>query len=586
MKVLFRLLPLLILIVATSFYINSCGSSSSGGGGDTGTISITAPDSDGMTFLVGTANTVSGEGTVTATNISETASTTSVSPSSLVSGCTKTVNSNTSHADGSFSSIGICADVNDRVRVTYEDSSGNTSTVETLTVPSNDTSSCSDNERKVTIKNTASQDIWLGIAAGAVACTSNSDCDSNNCVGADPTIDKSGTCNCASDSDCGDLAQCNTDNNICFFRLPSLSKGQMNLTKTEGHSVICIPAPGSGAIQWSGNMFARTGCDSNGQSCDTGDCGAGSDGICPVGTGGNPPATLFEFTFSNQTGADVGDDFYDESIINGVNLGMSVDVSGGEADSADPYSCASPGSKTADGDLEACSWSFDVTVDGTDRTTLLRDVKPSTITGTCPDGSSSPNSLGYCECTADSDCSSESLLCGNALNASSSKYTMVCGTMIGYWTANQICGSTINTGSPFGEPLNCDTEVTNNDGTTSTNTNFHLCTQPDGTTDPEQAQSCYNDAATVDCCGCGTSASSSLSSDWPTALTPNFGGSDNGCFANNSRWVTIAQTWLVFLKLACPTVYTYPFDDATSTFTCHKGSSSIPTYTVTFFDID
>jgi hypothetical protein len=334
----------------------------------------------------------------------------------------------------------------------------------------------------------------------------------------------------------------------------------------------------------------KTGCDDNGQNCEIGDCSAGSDGICPVGTGGNPPATLFEFTFSNQSGTETaqGDDFYDISIINGINLAVKVDPVSGtfEADSSDPYSCKSPGETTASGDLEACSWQITPTVDSVDRTTLLRDVQPTTITGTCPDGSSSPNSLGFCACTSDSDCSSQSLLCGNALNASSgNKYTQVCGAHIGWWTANQLCGSTINTDTPFGDPLNCATEVTNSDGSTSTNTNFHICTKSDGTSEPEQAQSCYNSPAVEDCCGCATSASSSLSNRWPTALSPNFGGDDNGCYSNNSRWVTIAQTWLVFLKLACPTAYTYPFDDATSTFTCFKGSSTpIPSYEMTFFD--
>jgi hypothetical protein len=38
-----------------------------------------------------------------------------------------------------------------------------------------------------------------------------------------------------------------------------------------------------------------------------------------------------------------------------------------------------------------------------------------------------------------------------------------------------------------------------------------------------------------------------------------------------------------FLKQACPTAYVYPFDDATSTFTCRRASNATGVaYVVTF----
>ncbi len=41
--------------------------------------------------------------------------------------------------------------------------------------------------------------------------------------------------------------------------------------------------------------------------------------------------------------------------------------------------------------------------------------------------------------------------------------------------------------------------------------------------------------------------------------------------------------WLRYLKDACPTAYTYPFDDATSTFTCQPGATTPPVaYAITF----
>lgn len=61
-----------------------------------------------------------------------------------------------------------------------------------------------------------------------------------------------------------------------------------------------------------GRIWARTGCSTeNGRLvCDTGDCGAGSNnfGVECKGIGGQPPATLAEFTLSAS-----GQDYYDIS---------------------------------------------------------------------------------------------------------------------------------------------------------------------------------------------------------------------------------------------------------------------------------
>lgn len=453
------------------------------------------------------------------------------------------------------------------------------------------TGSCATGQRAVAIANSTGQTVWVGITAGTVSCLSDANCPtgaSGSCIGANAAAGVSGVCGCSGDaSRCGSVSTCSTSNNCCYWNLPTLTTSQIHLVDGD-QSIICFPAAASGStIQWSGNIFARTGCNSTGQQCQTGDCGAGSDGICPTGTGGNPPAALFEFTFSNQSDFSTtpGPDYYDISIINGINVGVSAGPVSGTyaAESGNPYSCTAPGSTSAQGSLPACPWTVTPTVNGTDRSTLLRDVAPSAFSGagSCPNGGT-PNSLRYCACTSDADCSAGSLLCGFAMNASASQYTNVCGTHIGWWTADQLCGSSINV-SPLGEPLGCATAVTNSDATTSTHTNFFACTQPAGATNPEQAQSCYTDGAAADCCGCATSASSPFVANWPSVLSPNFGGSDNGCYNKNTNWFTVAQPWLVYLKVACPTAYTYPFDDATSTFTC-SGSSSVgaPNYTITF----
>ncbi|KAH6768625.1 Pathogenesis-related thaumatin superfamily protein [Perilla frutescens var. frutescens] len=87
---------------------------------------------------------------------------------------------------------------------------------------------------------------------------------------------------------------------------------------------------------WSGRFWGRTGCtfsDSGTGSCQTGDCGSGETEC--NGSGAAPPATLAEFTLG--TGAL---DFYDVSLVDGYNLPMIVEASGGSG------MCASTGCVT------------------------------------------------------------------------------------------------------------------------------------------------------------------------------------------------------------------------------------------------
>lgn len=76
---------------------------------------------------------------------------------------------------------------------------------------------------------------------------------------------------------------------------------------------------------WSGRFWGRTGCnfaDSELGYCATGDCGSGS--VECNGAGAEPPATLAEFTLGSGS-----QDFYDVSLVDGYNLPILVEVSGG-----------------------------------------------------------------------------------------------------------------------------------------------------------------------------------------------------------------------------------------------------------------
>ncbi|KAK6115838.1 hypothetical protein DH2020_008107 [Rehmannia glutinosa] len=85
-----------------------------------------------------------------------------------------------------------------------------------------------------------------------------------------------------------------------------------------------LPAPQG----WSGRFWARTGCNfddaGNGQ-CATGDCG----GVLKCSGGGAPPVSLIEFTIGS---GDAAKDFYDVSLVDGYNVGLSVQPSGGSGD--------------------------------------------------------------------------------------------------------------------------------------------------------------------------------------------------------------------------------------------------------------
>ncbi|XP_071733755.1 G-type lectin S-receptor-like serine/threonine-protein kinase At1g67520 [Rutidosis leptorrhynchoides] len=102
---------------------------------------------------------------------------------------------------------------------------------------------------------------------------------------------------------------------------------------TKGDS-LSLEAPSG----WNGRFWGRTGCKvSNNGSwlCSTGDCGTSQ--IECRGISYKPPATIAEFSF-NQFG---GQDFYDVSLVDGFNLPMLIEASGGSGSGL--RSCAKTG---------------------------------------------------------------------------------------------------------------------------------------------------------------------------------------------------------------------------------------------------
>ncbi|KAK6797991.1 hypothetical protein RDI58_005693 [Solanum bulbocastanum] len=107
---------------------------------------------------------------------------------------------------------------------------------------------------------------------------------------------------------------------------PKLDSTGFELTKDTARS---FQAP----TGWSGRFWGRTGCnfdDSGTGICATADCGSGQ--MECNGGGAATPATLAEFTLGSGS-----QDFYDVSLVDGYNLPMMVEVSGGSGP------CASTG---------------------------------------------------------------------------------------------------------------------------------------------------------------------------------------------------------------------------------------------------
>ena len=49
------------------------------------------------------------------------------------------------------------------------------------------------------------------------------------------------------------------------------------------------------------------------------------------------------------------------------------------------------------------------------------------------------------------------------------------------------------------------------------------------------------------------------------------------CQGINPEWVEVAQPWAKYMKKACPTAYTFPYDDQTSTFICQDLKDGVNT---------
>jgi hypothetical protein len=395
--------------------------------------------------------------------------------------------------------------------------------------------------RMVTFKNNCSFNVWFSTHGGAIANSPTCSC-------------PSGQASCQSICPTGSTCA----GSLCYFNNPSPATPGYELLPTQSNSVTFLNPIGN--TVWSGNFSASTNCPNiSSGTCGQAACGnQGGTANCAVGQGYGQPATEAEITMLTTDA-----DSYDVEVINGMSLPISM--APGPYVNQNNFSCGTPGNNQAIAQqFGACNWTTQATPPS------YAYYLVSGITGTAPN------------CLAGNTCATVGQICG--LDAT---LDPVCGDFLGYWSSDTACG---NNATKANQYFNCNYPVANPPG--STLSQFMLCAVPKGYTGPNYS-SCYSNyptgTDTSTCCGC---------IDWWNNGVPGVNPTSQSCTKSTGLTQTdVAWTGagnpgvpnvlsqIMWMKTACPTVYVYPFDDASSKFTCTNtlpGSPNSVGYTVTF----
>lgn len=387
-------------------------------------------------------------------------------------------------------------------------------------------------DRVVTFTNQCPFPVWIGISNGAYP--QNFDCLKKPCPAGT-------TCKIiAKNGNQPTLGQ-------CFWNNPTSSNYQL---ETDASQQLTFKDPQNLAYDsfWSGGFAARTNCVNG--VCETADCGKDGHGGCAVGF--QPPVTQAEMTFNRN-----GNDFYDVEMVNGANLPISIAPNNSSSEHSNNYFwCGSPGNPKPDtsSSQPACPWQMQPPYNGYHYYLLV--------------------SNGGSECSKNSDCASGETCGLSALNLAKNIQKTSCGRLLGYWNANQVCG----TQNTFGAPFNCASPLPANSGygAGATLTNLYQCVPPPGS---QTLGSCFQKNADGKTC-CGATTWSSI------AKVQNLLNNPLPDLPPNSPWLQQVYPSILWLKIACPTAYTYPFDDPSSTFQCKvaapNSSVNQTNYSVTF----
>lgn len=447
--------------------------------------------------------------------------------------------------------------------------------------------------RKLTLYNQCSASVWPAFVGGAAYyyCNYQNDCPLNTtCNVAKHECKPNAGVTCTQDPNiCPNFTDCNTQTGLCYWGTPNLdSTGAQPSTmqiQNKGSMVFQIPSmPVTNAgYVWKGSVLGRTGCTGTGSACATGNCdGVGSNGVCPIGKGGNPPATQAEMTLHANSG-----DFYDVEIINGFNIPVSMSPDQGVPNDTDAYYCRTAGepiSATIQGSLtnNQCTWEFTMQSyqeGGQEEASMENYIM---LHNFVTSGGAACTSQSYCQ-----QHSANGTVCGISQDNKTTG-TKTCGQLLGFWSTSQLCSENP---AAYNTVLNCQAS-----GSGATNLQWLGCNGGNAT------NSCYGKSP-VDqqCCGCPYwSAANSKATQPPQAfnylanilggnfvLYPNSQG--EYCKAYSSYWINnVMLPDLIWMKRGCSSAYTFPYDDASATFICSNAketsqdTANTQNYTITF----
>ncbi|MDP3559313.1 MAG: thaumatin family protein [Legionellaceae bacterium] len=351
-----------------------------------------------------------------------------------------------------------------------------------------------------------------------------------------------------------------------------------------------------------GVLWPRTGCAmvAGALQCETGMCNTlTNSGTCVVATDTAsipqpvPPYTKIEMTIVAGAG---GDGVYDVSLVNGMNVPTEIKAMGpvDTSSAVYPFNCTGTGaiiqpvySTSNPNTLGACSWTFNAQG--------ISGIDPATVSWV------SPGAQDGCANTA--ACTTAGEVCGTAFSSIalpagySTPINRRCGDFIGYWSLQDFTGytSSLQWGAGFdlfdlydmSTPMSTiSTHVPGYGNVGGAPAEFWAmlsCKVTDNSSLGSGYQPLTVNPLPANACGCENWNTSTVA---PTAVTKQ-------CFPNtqNNDWLATSGTSItafnaiLWLKQACPTAYSYPFDDASTSFSCTEGAGGVPLvtdYQVTF----
>lgn len=406
--------------------------------------------------------------------------------------------------------------------------------------------------RTFTMVNQCSFPVWFSMVGGAA-------------TGPAPNhanINCASSANCPAGTDCDPAAAGGAG--LCFWHNYSPASGGFMLTNGQSRSITVPQTVGSSNLDpniwWSGGISASLACNGS-TNCNVAQCNnAGGSTACAPGVGFATPASQAEFTLQPNTV-----DTYDVTVINGLHIPIEMSPTGLGTPAANGYSCGSPGSNVAISGVGACNWTNATPKNASGApTNTLYWVTTESGAQSCSDSSPS--------------CPSGQL-CGLTLGI-----VQQCGNFLGFMTANEACALNPGNATQF---FSCNTTLPSNPyiPAASNYSDLYGCKQPNANQAP--LNSCYRDYSATDsnypadmnsCCGCANWSSFGVTLPSTTVQCPVFSFGQAGL----DTWTTSVFQTLLWMKQACASDYTYPYDDKSSTFQCANGAVNTQSYTITF----